>query len=185
MTTEKRFVGIGDKNSSKVTFSLLVASAEALVVGLWYIYMYNCMYNGMYNCIFAMHHHNRHQPFEIFTRPSSSVTPVTQDHFYSINATQDNAPPRKLRDAIPCQVLLDQWPRKTMQCHFIDKAPHLFASINNFSRCSTKTLSKILSLFQVVAPPGGKSSIGFDETEEDRKPLMPKNSSCAAKVKSL
>ena len=37
MTTEKRFVGIGDKNSSKVTFSLLVASAEALVVGLWYI----------------------------------------------------------------------------------------------------------------------------------------------------
>ena len=104
MTTEKRFVGIGDKNSSKVTFSPLVASAEALVVGLWYIYMYNCMYDGMYNCIFAMHHHNRHQPFEIFTRPSSSVTPVTQDHFYSINATQYNAPPRKLRDAIPSQV---------------------------------------------------------------------------------
>ena len=123
---------------------------------------------------------------------------LRQDHFYSINATQYNAPPRKLRDAIPSQVPHptcfwtsmavgepDQWPRKTMQCHFIDKAPHLFASINYFSRCSTKTLSKILSLFQVVAPPGGKSSIGFDETEEDRKPLMPKNSSCAAKVKYL
>ncbi len=63
MTTEKRFVGIGDKNSSKVMFSSLVASAEALLVGLWYI-LYIIR-------IFVMHHHNRHQPFEIFTRPST------------------------------------------------------------------------------------------------------------------
>ena len=35
---------------------------------------------------------------------------------------------------------------------------------------------------QVSAPPGGKSSIGFGEPEEGSKPLLPKNSSCAAKV---
>ena len=62
------------------------------------------VHNCMYNCIFAMHNHNRHQPFEILTRPSSSVTPVTQDHFYSTNETRYNAPPRKLGDTIPSQV---------------------------------------------------------------------------------
>ena len=135
-------MGIGDKNSSKVTFSLLVASAEALVVGLWYIYMYNCMYNGMYNCIFAMHHHNRHQPFEIFTRPSSSVTPVTQDHFYSINATQYNAPPRKLRDAIPSQV-----PHPT--CFWTSMA------------VQQKLYLKFSLCFRWSLPPGGSLQLGL------------------------
>merc|ERR1712055_992051 len=38
---------------------------------------------------------------------------------------------------------------------------------------------------KVVAPPGGKSSIGFGEPEEALKPLLPKNSSSAAKARDL
>ena len=34
--------------------------------------------------------------FEIFTRPTICVTTVTQDHFYSINATQDHAIPSQV-----------------------------------------------------------------------------------------
>jgi len=38
---------------------------------------------------------------------------------------------------------------------------------------------------KVSAPPGGKSTIGFGEPEEASKPLLPKNSSCAAKARDL
>merc|ERR1719430_1237106 len=38
---------------------------------------------------------------------------------------------------------------------------------------------------KVSAPPGGKSSIGFGEPEEASKPLLPKNSSSAAKARDL
>ena len=49
--------------------------------------------------------------FEIFTRPTICVTTVTQDHFYSINATQDHA--------IPSQVPEPTWQlgNLTLQCH--------------------------------------------------------------------
>ena len=47
--------------------------------------------------------------------------------------------------------------------------------------CSIK-VSRTKFFFQVSAPPGGKSTIGFGEPEEASKPLLPKNSSCAAKV---
>ena len=49
--------------------------------------------------------------FEIFTRPTICVTTVSQDHFYSINATQDHA--------IPSQVPEPTWQlgNLTLQCH--------------------------------------------------------------------
>ena len=43
--------------------------------------------------IYYIHDRARHPLFQIFTRSSTSVTPVTLDHFKSINATQSHAIP--------------------------------------------------------------------------------------------
>ena len=65
------------------------------------------------------------------------------------------------------------------QCYDTDNFLCIVAKLNFFHKSN-------FPLSQVSAPPGGKSSIGFDDSQEVSKNVaQPKNSAAAAKVEHI